>query len=505
MAEPLGPAAVGVASLLKSLRTRAGLREDRLSGTELALDALTGLDQVRELMAAGDSAEHAIVRAVRAAASSLEPTPSIVADVSLSLELSEDALPDQDLYAADLGRRRAALLAHWDRLHELRSAVPASKAPTLRALRFDVEAAALNALAAALTADTSYERPGDQESAGPGSAATSTRERPSGAQLVTGRSPTLLEEFRRISAALRGCLTRDAGGEPQGWPHDLRRRSDSSTAMATAYGIKAMQLLEESLAPDLIPVAEHLKGMEQPGGGYAARAQAGSRPEVTATVLDALYRIDATADFDAQIGAMERELGDFEKERPFVLTSVLETSARLRPDSELTASLTDNLLAVRQRYGEFLLWPEKAEPLLVAPAASTVHTARAVRALAQVQAVRPSARVQEALEQAAGWLAEQADLGRVSEVIDRPLEDGGVEQLYIRHFTAAWVARALVSVGLPASHPSVSSAVSRIWRSYSETAALWSWNNGDLPIWLTFDAIDSLHMTALATTTRAGS
>ena len=36
MAEPLDPAALGVASALKSLRTRAGLREDRLHGTELA-------------------------------------------------------------------------------------------------------------------------------------------------------------------------------------------------------------------------------------------------------------------------------------------------------------------------------------------------------------------------------------------------------------------------------------------------------------------------------------
>lgn len=54
MTEPLSPAAAGVASALKSLRTRAGLREDRLHGTELALDTLAGLDSVRERMRAGE-------------------------------------------------------------------------------------------------------------------------------------------------------------------------------------------------------------------------------------------------------------------------------------------------------------------------------------------------------------------------------------------------------------------------------------------------------------------
>ena len=106
MAEPLDPAALGVASALKSLRTRAGLREERLHGTELALDTLIGLDSVRALIDAGESPERAIVRAVRAAAGTLEPTLSIVADASLGLELFADQVPDTDLYAQDLGQRR---------------------------------------------------------------------------------------------------------------------------------------------------------------------------------------------------------------------------------------------------------------------------------------------------------------------------------------------------------------------------------------------------------------
>src|SRR6266567_5211612 len=113
MPAPLDPAAAGVASLLKSLRTRAGLQGERLTGTELPLDVLAELDSVKELMEEGESVQQAIVRAVRAAASSLEPTMSIVADVSLCLRLSEDAISDPQLYANDLHNRRIALLNDW--------------------------------------------------------------------------------------------------------------------------------------------------------------------------------------------------------------------------------------------------------------------------------------------------------------------------------------------------------------------------------------------------------
>ena len=151
MAEPADPVTAGLASVLKSLRTRAGLTEGRLAGTEIPVDVLTGLGSVREFMAAGDTASRAIVNAVKAAAGSLEPTYSVVVDVSLGLKLAGDLTPDPELYAPDLGRRRVALVENWDRVHELRSAVPAVPKPTLRTLRLEIEAAAFNVLASALT------------------------------------------------------------------------------------------------------------------------------------------------------------------------------------------------------------------------------------------------------------------------------------------------------------------------------------------------------------------
>jgi hypothetical protein len=583
MAEPLDPAAPGVASILKSLRTRAGLREERLHGTELALDMLVGLQSVRALVNAGESPERAIVRATRAAAGTLEPTMSIVADASLGLELSADRVPDTDLYGQDLGQRREALLRNWDRLHELRSVAP-GKAPSPRALRLEVESVALAALAAALTRGASS---GELAEAPAAPSEPRTREPQSGVSKVspaelrvfgaeltrtlrmrrktiehaatklavppaevarwaagqelpsepearllddylTARgaiqnlvielrskpdrarprlvpvpvpspsAPTLLQTFQNVARALRGSLIRDADGKPTGWPRDLRELTGKATAEPTAFGIRTLLLLEDGLAADLIEVAASLWKMALPSGGYAGLEQSGARPEATAAVLNALCRIAVTDDFDAHIAQMERDLGDFEKCRPFILTTILETILLLKPGTKLVEILVDSLMAARRPYGDLLVWPEKAEPLLIDPAPSVAHTARAVRVLASAQAIRPSSQVEEALEQAVPWLIEQRDLHNAYEVIERPV-DGRLEPVHIRHFTAAWVVKALVSAGVSAAHPSVSNAVAQIWNSYGgDTAAAWAWDNGDLPIWMTYDAIEALRIAYLA-------
>jgi hypothetical protein len=583
MAEPLDPAVLGVASALKSLRTRTGLREERLQGTELLLDTLAGLDSVRALIRAGESPERAIVRAVQAAASTLEPTMSIVADASLGLELSAGLVPDADLYGQDLGQRREALLRNWNRLHELRSAPP-GKTPSPRALRLEVESEALTALAVVLTTGANPAGPADVAAGqirprpherGPDASSvsqaelrvfsaeftrtlqvrqttveeaaaelaippadvarwatgqelpsepearsldeyltargaiqnlvTDLRSRPErpGPRLVTVPqaspvAPTLLQTFGDVAASLRDCLVRDPSGRPLGWPRDLRDLSGQATASSTAYGIKTMMLLEDGLAADLVPAAQNLQKMARPTGGYTGREQSEPRSETTAMALNALRRITSFDDFDIHVAQMERGLGDFEKSRPFILTTILETSLLLKPGSRLVEVLVDNLLATRRPYGDLLLWPEKAEPLLIAPSPSVAHTGRAVRVLASVQAIRPSGQVQEALEQATAWLAEQRDLHNAYEATERPVK-GGLELVHIRHFTAAWVVKALVSAGMPATHPAVSHALAQIWHSYGgDTAALWAWDNGDLPIWMTFDAIEALRLANLA-------
>jgi hypothetical protein len=580
MAEPLDPAVLGVASALKSLRTRTGLREERLRGTEVLLDTLTGLDSVRMLVNAGQPPERAVVHAVRAAAGTLEPTMCIVADASLGLRLFADRVPDRDLYAEDLTQRREALLRNWDRLHELRS-VPSGKPPSPRALRLEVESEALTALAVALTAGASSGEPAQDREPEPDDSAISPAElQVFGAELtqtlrmrrksidqaadelgvpssevtrwakgedlptepqahsldeyLTGRgaiqnlvtelrsrpdrpgprlipvpvpvpgpaAPTLLQTFQNVARALRGCLVRDADGRPTGWPPDLRVLPGEATAASTAFGIRTMLLLEDGLAADLVPVAESLKKMAFDAGGYAGREQSGPRPEATAAVLNALRRTAATEDFDAHIAQMETGLGDFERCRPFILTTMLETGLLFKPATPLMETLVDSLLAARRPYGDLLLWPEKTEALLIDPAPSVAHTARAVRVLAGVQAIAPADPVQEALEQAVAWLIEQPYLHNAYEVIERPI-GGRPEPVHVRHFTATWVVKALVSAGVPAGHPAVGKAVARIWDSYGgDIAGMWAWDNGDLPIWMTFDAIEALRLANLAVPAR---
>ena len=309
---------------------------------------------------------------------------------------------------------------------------------------------------------------------------------------------TMLRTFADVAKALRDCLTPGADDRPTGWPPDLRVPGEAA-ALSTAYGIRTMLLLEDGLAPDLVPVAESLRTMAFTAGGYAGREQSEPRPEATAAVLNALCRIAAMEDFEAHIAQMKRDLGDFEKCRPFILTTMLETCLLLNPGIELVDILVDSLLAARRPYGDVLLWPEKAEPTRVPPAPSVAHTARAVRVLVGVQALRPADQVQEALNRAVSWLTEQRDLRNAYEAIERSVVNERPELVHVRHFTAAWVVKALVSAGVPAADPSVSNAVAQVLNSYGgDTAALWAWDNGDLPIWMTFDAIEALRLASLA-------
>jgi ribokinase len=144
--------AAGVKATLKSLRTRVGLRPDRITSTSLALDTLERLASVRYLQTQGLDRATAIVQAVRDAAAGLPVTESLIVDAALSLRLNAEAATGADLYAADLSDRRLALIQEWDRLHAARGVLPPS-APTVRSLRLDREDAALGLLASVLVGE----------------------------------------------------------------------------------------------------------------------------------------------------------------------------------------------------------------------------------------------------------------------------------------------------------------------------------------------------------------
>ncbi len=314
--------------------------------------------------------------------------------------------------------------------------------------------------------------------------------------------PTLLEVFRRVGDGLEHHLQRDADGRPLGWCQNLQT-GDPPTAMSTAYGIKASLLIEETGKADLAALSRHLRDMALPGGGWGMSSQEESRPEATAVVVDALLRVDPTTDLTPRLALLERTVDDTARQRPALLATVLETVLDQRPASPLAADLIRSLLEIRRPRGpdDLPLWSQKTEPGLASPEPSTAHTARSVAVLARARSLGVDDQIGDQIDEALGvavpWLLHHADLDNTSEPVSRRIGDRS-EVVYIRHFTAAWVVRALVLAGEPTTHPAVIGALRQVQRYFSDDHALWRWNNGDLPVWMTFDAIATLRLAALA-------
>ncbi len=311
--------------------------------------------------------------------------------------------------------------------------------------------------------------------------------------LTTGGS--LLDVFRRAGAALAEELIRDENGRAVGWRHNLQKRGKQTT-LATAYGISAMVVLGEPYI-DLHAVVQDLYA-KRTEYGWQGRSE-GRRPEVTAAVVDALSQTSTILSAEEGLESLESSLDDYSRTRPFLLSAALRTSVRLAPDAPLTRGLTDDLLAARLDFDGVPLWGEKKEPRLVAPEPSTAHTARAVVALrALLRAGDDRADVRDAVEVGTKWLLDRnhPDDG-IMEDLALP-QPGGRDavRVNIKHFTSAWVVQALAEAPqVPAVR--LSRALSSLWERYEAGVGLWAWGSGDLPIWMTLDAVTALRSAAL--------
>jgi transcriptional regulator with XRE-family HTH domain len=315
---------------------------------------------------------------------------------------------------------------------------------------------------------------------------------------------SLLSVFRDVESALEDYLLRDADRRPLGWCHDLQRRNRPPTPVATAFGIKALLLIEEAIKADLGSLGEHLLGQAQPDGGWSASTQLASRPEAIAVVIDAIVRIDPTADLSRAMARLEATLDAVAWQRPFIMATVLETMLDLRPESELATRLMRGLLDSRRPFGgdAVEVWSQKAEEGLASPLPSVLHTARAVCVLARARSEgavpeQLAGEVEDALGIAVEWLGARPNLENTTENIRRTVE-GRDELVSVRHFTPALVTRALVLSGERVTNPTVAQALGHLWAFYDHEHSLWRWSNGDLPIWMTFDAIAALRLAALA-------
>lgn len=320
----------------------------------------------------------------------------------------------------------------------------------------------------------------------PGSAAVGAR--PS--------STSLLDVFRLAGRSLAGHLIRDEDGRAVGWRHNLQQHGEQTT-LATAYGISAMVVVGEPYI-DLHTVVERLYA-KQSDYGWQGRSK-GKRPEVTAAVVDALFQASTILSAEEGLIHLGNSLDDYSRTRPFLLATALRTSVRLGPDAPLTRRLADDLLAARLDFRGVPLWGEKKEPGLVAPEPTTAHTARAVVALRDLlRTGEDRADVREAVEVGTQWLIERThpDDG-IMEDLALP-QPGGREdvRVNIKHFTSAWVVQALAEAPqVPRAR--LSRALGSLWERYEAGLGLWAWGSGDLPIWMTLDAVTALRAAALA-------
>ncbi|MFE0190061.1 hypothetical protein [Streptomyces sp. NPDC058989] len=340
-------------------------------------------------------------------------------------------------------------------------------------------------------------------------------------ELMDGTYEALRRGLSVIEVPGHGPLT--------GWPHSLAesRPPVHPTAFGTAYGLH--------LLLDIAPydgrirvgeVAETLWRLRLPGGGWAARSQgSGARPEVTAIVLGALARAGADPRLlEAEIHSCEALLDpDHDASglgSTYVVTNVLRGLLRAAPGSPALHRLREVLVngaTADPARGHHRCWGAALAGGLGNPAPSAAHTARAVVTLDRAARVLGEDSRQRAVrEEGLRWLLAgaaapdgAADLDNCQEEVRRPGREDPLHQelLSVRHFSAAWVARALMTdaarkVATEGAGPQVweerlAAAVARV--RGMQQGGVWRWDDGAMghPVWMAYQGLSVLRRHAL--------
>lgn len=296
---------------------------------------------------------------------------------------------------------------------------------------------------------------------------------------------SIREVFDHVGETLSSHLLVDESGH-QGWAHDLLDTMRSVRPLSTAYGIKALVLIDGPYV-DLHALSNSLLALRTNGGWGVGHGR--PRPESTAAILDALTRVGASLNIDEEIRLLATLFDEAADRRVHIVATVLEMLARVRPESDLARRLVDRLLKIRQTTARVEVWPERgpnSERLAAGlrPEPSIPHTARAIIALHPFRH-RPD--VADALDFAFEWLS-TTDHGSSSRENLHYMDGASRRDLEIRHFTPALVARAL-SLGSSDHQFRLQSTLDDVWRRYQTTLGAWSWSNGETPLWLQHEAV----------------
>ena len=269
--------------------------------------------------------------------------------------------------------------------------------------------------------------------------------------------------------------------------------------IGSSYGLRiAMSLDIRDARINRRGVVDSILSQQRSGGGWASSSQRDKgRPEVTAWVLAVLPAAGLDARTVKQlVSTLEGML--HEGEDPVgmnsvtVVTTVVVTLATVAPQSaklaELATLLADSAIPSSGN-SESQAWAATLRNPQSHP--SVPHTAQAVVALHHAADVLPIQSISLRRRAAEGttWLLENFDLTFGEEQIRRP-HLGDVDALYVGHFTAAWVARALMLDGRHLTDPEpLTKAVRAILAQ--QDRGVWKWRDRE-PIWMAYQGISVL-------------
>lgn len=320
----------------------------------------------------------------------------------------------------------------------------------------------------------------------------------------------LVRLFRQTTSSMLQAMSLDTESGDKGWNHNLGL--PHITIVATSFGLRIMRLVRDDFSLFRSgEVVETLWRRQLEGGCWTSSSQRhAARPEATASVLLALSSEGEWARVHEVGPAFERLLEPYRDEalwgHIWSMSLAIPALATVAPNAPALELLVDVLqqAAIRDDHGAILGWnrfTRRHPGFHDEPGPSVPHTARVLLALRHChEATDRRFAPPDELGSAVQWLLRQPRWDNVLEEIERPIDNVRSEILIARHFTRAWVARALLEFEVEPSNERIRSTVGAIYASHED--GLWDWNLPERPrirrpAWATLDALRLLKTYAL--------
>jgi hypothetical protein len=288
-----------------------------------------------------------------------------------------------------------------------------------------------------------------------------------------------------------------------GWNHflDPSRARAGPTVLGTAYGLKLLLWLDpDGQLLDPGDPAETLWSFQKDDGGWASSSQGNlSRPESTALVLSALAPMHhQDARFTRATDRLqELTQGPVTQSRLDLtaITSVILLYTATRPDlREVSKNLCIRLCQGRQHpaAANVSFWPRR---MGWGEGPSVLHTARAVAAIDRYLLSHDDQLGRDAVLDGRVWLVRTTleDAHTSMKVTSEEVRRDVPGLLNLRHFTPAWVLRALAAASDNSGRTQRVKQVAENEIVGYRSGGLWRWpGGGEEPIWMTYQALKAL-------------